>query len=279
MNYSKKIKFVTRGGERFVKVRGTLSDSTIPTMENPYAEQLKMGGFTKHEEKYMKWKYQYGGSAKQIFSYLFDDDEDEEPTKQDMPTAPAADEVEEVAQQPIPEDTSGYDLAMQIAIGEEGNPYRRRERIQRGSQMSEYYPENYSSLPAANVNSSAKQAFEYYKQKGLPPHVAAGIVGNLMQESGLNPTIKGDNGLATGIAQWHPDRFKGLHSWAQASGKNPFSLTTQLDYVLQEANQRGDMAHLMNTKNSAEAAYMFAKKFERPKVIDKNRIAYAKKLN
>jgi hypothetical protein len=34
----------------------------------------------------------------------------------------------------------------------------------------------------------------------------AGIVGNLIGESGLNPGVAGDNGAALGIGQWHPDR-------------------------------------------------------------------------
>lgn len=44
------------------------------------------------------------------------------------------------------------------------------------------------------------------KQYGWSPAAAAGIVANMMAESGLDPTKVGDNGQAYGIGQWHPDR-------------------------------------------------------------------------
>lgn len=229
----------------------------------------KRGGT--HDSRYLRWKYQRGGSAKELYDYLFEDDEEEESST--VPTAPSADEVEESPQQQAPESDPDYDIAMMIAM-EEGPE---RIRNQRRTTIFNPYPEE--AISPAEVNSNAKFAYQYYQQKGIPSHVAAGIVGNLMQESGLNPNASGDNGLATGVAQWHPDRFKGLQGWAQASGKNPFSLQTQLDYVLHESQQRGDFGHLLSTRNSAEAAYVFAKKFERPKVIDSKRIVYAKKLN
>jgi len=52
-----------------------------------------------------------------------------------------------------------------------------------------------------------------------------------MHESGLKTSIKGDGGKAFGIAQWHPDRQKGLEALAKSLGTSKTDLNTQLEYV------------------------------------------------
>ena len=47
----------------------------------------------------------------------------------------------------------------------------------------------------------AKQAIDFFRNKGLTKEQAAGIVGNLEAESGLNTTTHGDNKTSYGIAQ------------------------------------------------------------------------------
>jgi len=51
-----------------------------------------------------------------------------------------------------------------------------------------------------DLNGNKKKAMEFFQSKGLTNYQAAGIVGNLIQESNLNTTIKGDGGKAFGIA-------------------------------------------------------------------------------
>ena len=45
-------------------------------------------------------------------------------------------------------------------------------------------------------------AFDYFLGKGLTNYQAAGIVGNLDQESGVDPTAVQSGGPGRGIAQW-----------------------------------------------------------------------------
>jgi hypothetical protein len=78
---------------------------------------------------------------------------------------------------------------------------------------------------------------------GLAPHQAAGIVGNLQNESGSGvpswgPT--GDNGTAQGSAQWRNDRLDNLKAHAQANG---------LDYRTPEA-QQAFMRHEFDTSDN-----------------------------
>src|SRR4051812_50224709 len=47
-----------------------------------------------------------------------------------------------------------------------------------------------------------KAAFDYFVGKGLTNFQAAGIVGNLDQESGMSPSARQSGGPGRGIAQW-----------------------------------------------------------------------------
>ncbi len=71
---------------------------------------------------------------------------------------------------------------------------------------------------------SVTTAVEFYQSKGLTNVGVAYLVGNFIGESSLRPEAVGDNGLALGIAQWHPSRRVGL----------PGDLQGQLEYAWAE---------------------------------------------
>lgn len=133
------------------------------------------------------------------------------------------------------------------------------------------------------VSDNAKYAYNYLSNKGLDSHVAAGIVGNLMKESGVNPgTQDGDNrGGIGGIAQWDPNRSRNLRNFSNQRQSSPYDLDTQLDFVLHEADQRGDLEKTKQARTPEEAAVIFGRSYERPseKSADWNtRQAYARSL-
>ena len=71
--------------------------------------------------------------------------------------------------------------------------------------------------------------------KGFTPHVAAGIVGNLIAESSVNPKTynKYDvNGVSGGIAQWHKGNFVKLQNFARNRNKSWEDLDTQIDFLI-----------------------------------------------
>lgn len=131
-----------------------------------------------------------------------------------------------------------------------------------------------------NVTERMKKATDFFQSKGLSKHAASGIVGNLMQESGnLNTTIKGDGGKAFGMAQWHPDRQRGLKVLAQSRGTDMSDFETQLEYIWQELNSTHKKAldGLLNSKTVEQATTAFMKHFEKPGILNlENRIKYAK---
>lgn len=113
-----------------------------------------------------------------------------------------------------------------------------------------------------NVSGNKKKAFDYFTSKGLKPHHAAAIVGNLMGESKLNPTAVNPKSGAYGIAQWLGNRQKKLFS---KYGKHP-TFEQQLDFVWEELNGDEGLAYnkLLKTSNLEDATKSFMQDFERP---------------
>lgn len=90
---------------------------------------------------------------------------------------------------------------------------------------------------------NAQKAFLYFISKGLTPEQSAGIVGNLIHESGVDPTKQQDgshdpftkNGVGFGLAQWtFTARQQPLNDLAKAQGKPVTDLGVQLDFIWQE---------------------------------------------
>lgn len=97
---------------------------------------------------------------------------------------------------------------------------------------------------------------------GVPKHIAAGIVGNLMAESSLRTGAVGDGGKAMSLAQWHPDR----REHAQANGFDLSNPQDAIDFVMWELNNTENRAkqRLMAARTVQEAADIFALYFLRP---------------
>lgn len=115
--------------------------------------------------------------------------------------------------------------------------------------------------------SNAEFAYSYLRSAGLSDGAAVGVLGNFIAESGLSTTIKGDGGKATGLAQWHPDRFGTLKAWARSKGKDPYALDTQLGFAVVEANTAAGgnvWAKLKGVTDPVTASALWMRLFERP---------------
>jgi hypothetical protein len=136
------------------------------------------------------------------------------------------------------------------------------------SESSGSLPSNIQANTNVKLNPSARRAFDYYvNDKGLAPHIAAGIVGNLVRESGVDPKRKQNNGgPGRGAAQWtQGDRWDNLLAWSKKKDRNPYSLYTQLDYILEEPGWGPEvMKALAKTQTPEQASYIFGKLYERP---------------
>ena len=107
-------------------------------------------------------------------------------------------------------------------------------------------------------------------QRGVPEHVARGVVMNFQDESGLNTGIQehapraGRGGF--GLAQWTGPRRTMLENYAAEVGKPVDDLDTQLDFFMLE--NRGPEAaawsQVVAAPTAQDAAVAFVNKWERP---------------
>jgi len=114
--------------------------------------------------------------------------------------------------------------------------------------------------------SNHDKVYNFFIKKGLTKEQVAGVLGNLHIESNLNPIAVGDNGTSFGIAQWHKDRWTNLKNFSAKHSLNPRIIETQLEFLWWELNnyESDSLRRLTTTKSSSDAAYVFAKYYERP---------------
>jgi lambda family phage tail tape measure protein len=122
-----------------------------------------------------------------------------------------------------------------------------------------------SQSPAAQIANALKSAL------GLTDAQAAGIVGNLMRESGLNPRVNegGAVGLPRGVggyglAQWTGTRQTDLVRFAGGRGQAG-DMATQLRFMVSElmGPEAASLAKLKTAQSPEQAAYLFDKHYER----------------
>ena len=141
--------------------------------------------------------------------------------------------------------------------------------------LSSMPPDQRIAALTANVadNPNAKQAFSFFRSQGWTPAQAAGIVGNLLHESGgkLDPNASAsgdgaDGSDSIGIGQWNADRAQALKAFAAAHGKSWNDFGTQLAFVQSELAGKESKASeaLSQAQTPAEATAAFLK-YERPK--------------
>lgn len=123
-----------------------------------------------------------------------------------------------------------------------------------------YYEDTTPSLSIEDQNTFAKggqmkrarQAVGYFVNKGLTKAQAAGLVGNLMRESGMNIAATNPNSGAYGLGQWLGNRKTRLF---RRYGYHP-TFEQQLDYIWDELNtsHRRGLQMLRASKTADDAA-------------------------
>jgi hypothetical protein len=114
---------------------------------------------------------------------------------------------------------------------------------------------------------NAPYAYEYELAEGFTPAQAAGIVGNLIQESGVNPESVQPDGPGRGIAQWSQG---GRWNPALMTGNPSTDLPNQLAFIMSELQQHPGsypggygLNDLKNAQTPEQAAQIFGTDFER----------------
>ncbi len=126
-------------------------------------------------------------------------------------------------------------------------------------------------------------AYDFFVGKGLTNFQAAGIVGNLDQESGVDPNSVQSGGPGRGIAQWSvggrwdSSANDNVLAYATQQGEVAKTLKLQLEFIWYELTTIGyGHAQLVATTNVTDATIAFMSKYEIcGTCASSQRIAYA----
>jgi len=118
-------------------------------------------------------------------------------------------------------------------------------------------------------NTNAEKVFNYLIGYGFTEQAAAGVIGNLMQESGVNPQSRQlGGGPGRGIMQWGTGpgsggRWDALVAWAASSGKDPWKLDTQVEWMMKEMRSYGTLNRLKGVTDVKKAVQIFEREMEK----------------
>ena len=177
--------------------------------------------------------------------------------------------------------------------------------------ITDDYGSGIGALTKEQKESNAQYIYNYLTDKGWFKESIAGLLGNMEQESGINPAEwqklnKTEFGYGYGLVQWTPNKFspekyldwKGLNAEQanEMAQKDPKQLMdSQLEYLLLDLDpskgEWGDYGnkspyknitlndYIHNTKklSAGELAMVWQAYYERPEHIDTKRIGFADK--
>lgn len=133
-------------------------------------------------------------------------------------------------------------------------------------------PDSSTSLTGSD---NIQKIFNFFVQKGLSPAAAAGILGNIQEESHFNPAAEQSpgawqdmstaSGRAIGLVQWDGGRRPNMIRYAQSKNVSPKGLAVQLDYIWLELTgdyKDSTLAPLKTAATPDDAAFIFHKNYE-----------------
>lgn len=116
----------------------------------------------------------------------------------------------------------------------------------------------------------ATDVYNRYRQDGLTDAEAAGMTGNIAQESDFNTgAVSGDGYGTKALIQWDGDRYARFEKWCEDNGRDPSDWRAQVDYSVEEMNTtEPDALRRMRERGDdltpEEAAQIIREDYERP---------------
>lgn len=133
-----------------------------------------------------------------------------------------------------------------------------------------------SGYTAATGNDNESKVWNFFKSKGLNDYAIAGIMGNMKQESGFDPTASEsgqggrDGSGGYGLIQWTGGRRQKLFDAATAQGKDVNDIEFQLNYLWDEvfssnSSYRSELEGkgFFNVNNVSDATHIYHDVVER----------------
>lgn len=116
----------------------------------------------------------------------------------------------------------------------------------------------------------ATDVYNRYRQDGLTDAEAAGMTGNIAQESSFDTgAVSGDGYGTKGLIQWDGDRYARFEKWCDDNGRDPSDWRAQVDYSVEELKTtEPDALRRMRERGDdltpEEAARIIREDYERP---------------
>lgn len=116
----------------------------------------------------------------------------------------------------------------------------------------------------------ATDVYNRYRQDGLTDVEAAGMTGNIAQESNFDTGAVSNDGYATrALIQWDGDRYARFEKWCDDNGRDPSDWRAQVDYSVEEMKTtEPDALRRMRERGDdltpEEAARIIREDYERP---------------
>lgn len=116
----------------------------------------------------------------------------------------------------------------------------------------------------------ATDVYNRYRQDGLTDAEAAGMTGNIAQESDFNTGAVSSDGSGTrALIQWDGDRYARFEKWCDDNGRDPSDWRAQVDYSVEEMKTtEPDALRRMRERGDEltpeEAARIIREDYERP---------------
>ena len=116
----------------------------------------------------------------------------------------------------------------------------------------------------------ATDVYNRYRQDGLTDAEAAGMTGNIAQESDFNTGAVSSDGYGTrALIQWDGDRYARFEKWCEDNGRDPSDWRAQVDYSVEEMKTTDpDALRRMRERGDdltpEEAAQIIREDYERP---------------
>ena len=138
-----------------------------------------------------------------------------------------------------------------------------------------------STTETADAKDIQTQIWDYLINAGCSPAAAAGIMGNIEQESSFNPRCGGYSKGLFQVSRYHMRKLKRV---ARKNGTKWYDVDTQLEYATKQMSSeikiytRYDWNRFKRLKSPAKAARIWEKGVERAGIpMMHNRIKYARK--
>ena len=170
-------------------------------------------------------------------------------------------------------------VAKQVINGDWGSGKEREQKLTEAgydyekvqSKVEEFVEKPKASTKKTTTKKISKSkamqiVWDSMRAKGWSEEVCAGILGNIIAESNVNPYAGGDGGTSYGLCQWHKGRkYKMLtfndKNYNTTDNRPP--IEHQIDYLKYEL-EKGYSYILDSDDTCEEIAYTFCVKFERP---------------